>query len=95
MAQKLTVVVTGSTGKQGGAVARGLLEQATRSVCAPRRPTQKPGEVARERRGNARCGVARRHCGDYEGARRSDLSLRDDGAVRRHGHRDTTRYCRH
>src|SRR6266849_3005562 len=26
MAQKLTVVVTGSTGKQGGAVARGLLE---------------------------------------------------------------------
>jgi uncharacterized protein YbjT (DUF2867 family) len=27
MAQKLTVVVTGSTGKQGGAVARGLLER--------------------------------------------------------------------
>ena len=27
MTQKLTVVVTGSTGKQGGAVARGLLER--------------------------------------------------------------------
>ena len=27
MAQQLTVVVTGSTGKQGGAVARGLLER--------------------------------------------------------------------
>src|SRR5580692_6210346 len=27
MAQELTVVVTGSTGKQGGAVARGLLER--------------------------------------------------------------------
>jgi len=27
MTQKLTVVVTGATGKQGGAVARGLLKQ--------------------------------------------------------------------
>lgn len=27
MSQKLTVVVTGSTGKQGGVVARGLLER--------------------------------------------------------------------
>jgi uncharacterized protein YbjT (DUF2867 family) len=27
MSQELTVVITGSTGKQGGAVARGLLER--------------------------------------------------------------------
>jgi uncharacterized protein YbjT (DUF2867 family) len=33
MAQQLTVVVTGSTGKQGGAVVRGLLERGHR-VCA-------------------------------------------------------------
>jgi uncharacterized protein YbjT (DUF2867 family) len=33
MAQRLTVVVTGSTGKQGAAVARGLLERGHK-VCA-------------------------------------------------------------
>jgi NAD(P)-dependent dehydrogenase (short-subunit alcohol dehydrogenase family) len=32
MAQELTVVVTGSTGKQGGAVARGLLERGCAEV---------------------------------------------------------------
>ena len=94
MAQELTVVVTGSTGKQGGAVARGLLERGHKVPRRHARPELKPGEVARERRGDARCGVARRHCGDHEGARRSDLSLRDDDAVRRYGRRDTTRYRR-
>ena len=53
------------------------------------RPKLKPGEVARERRGDARCGVARRHSADCEGARRSDLSLRDDHAVQVRS-RDTT-----
>ena len=38
MTHKLTVVVTGATGKQGGGVARGLLERATKSV--PSRVTQ-------------------------------------------------------
>src|SRR5438132_8345726 len=38
MAQKLTVVVTGSTGKQGGAVARGLLERGHRVRAVTRDP---------------------------------------------------------
>jgi hypothetical protein len=37
MAQELTVVVTGSTGKQGGAVARDLLERGHKA--APSRAT--------------------------------------------------------
>src|SRR2546427_12885611 len=36
MAQKLTVVVTGSTGKQGGAVARGLLERGAKVLASTR-----------------------------------------------------------
>lgn len=42
MAQKLTVVVTGSTGKQGGAVARGLLERGhkVRAVTRDRNSSQ-------------------------------------------------------
>jgi uncharacterized protein YbjT (DUF2867 family) len=39
MAQELTVVVTGSTGKQGGAVARGLLERGHRVRAVTRDPT--------------------------------------------------------
>ena len=34
MARQLTVVVTGSTGKQGGAVARGLLERGRAALIA-------------------------------------------------------------
>jgi uncharacterized protein YbjT (DUF2867 family) len=39
MAQKLTVVVTGSTGKQGGAVARGLLERGHKVRAVTRDPS--------------------------------------------------------
>src|SRR5471032_1970031 len=38
MAQELTVVVTGSTGKQGGAVARGLLERGHKVRAVTRNP---------------------------------------------------------
>jgi uncharacterized protein YbjT (DUF2867 family) len=38
MAQKLTVVITGSTGKQGGAVARGLLERGHKVRAVTRDP---------------------------------------------------------
>jgi uncharacterized protein YbjT (DUF2867 family) len=38
MAQKLTVVATGSTGKQGGAVARGLLERGHKVRAVTRDP---------------------------------------------------------
>src|SRR5882762_2723293 len=38
MTQKLTVVVTGSTGKQGGAVARGLLERGHKVRAVTRDP---------------------------------------------------------
>src|SRR5438046_607398 len=38
MAQELTVVVTGSTGKQGGAVARGLLERGHKVRAVTRDP---------------------------------------------------------
>jgi uncharacterized protein YbjT (DUF2867 family) len=38
MAQKLTVVVTGATGKQGGAVARGLLERGHAGRAVTRHP---------------------------------------------------------
>jgi uncharacterized protein YbjT (DUF2867 family) len=41
MAQKLTVVVTGSTGKQGGAVARGLLERGHKVRAVTRDPNSK------------------------------------------------------
>jgi hypothetical protein len=47
MSQELTVVITGSTGKQGGAVARGLLSEATRS--APARATQTQARPSRSR----------------------------------------------
>jgi len=45
MSQDLTVVITGSTGKQGGAVARGLLEQghkvrASRATQTQARPSR-------------------------------------------------------
>jgi len=42
MAQKLTVVVTGSTGKQGGAVARGLLERGHQVRAVTRDPNSSP-----------------------------------------------------
>jgi NAD(P)-dependent dehydrogenase (short-subunit alcohol dehydrogenase family) len=38
MAQELTVVVTGSTGNQGGAVARGLLERGHKVRAVTREP---------------------------------------------------------
>jgi uncharacterized protein YbjT (DUF2867 family) len=38
MTQKLTVVVTGATGKQGGAVARGLLKQGHKVRAVTRDP---------------------------------------------------------
>ncbi|HEV7510543.1 MAG TPA: NmrA family NAD(P)-binding protein, partial [Candidatus Acidoferrum sp.] len=38
MTQKLTVVITGSTGKQGGAVARGLLERGHKVRAVTRDP---------------------------------------------------------
>jgi uncharacterized protein YbjT (DUF2867 family) len=41
MTQKLTVVVTGSTGKQGGAVARGLLKQGHKVRAVTRDPNSK------------------------------------------------------
>jgi uncharacterized protein YbjT (DUF2867 family) len=41
MAQELTVVVTGSTGKQGGAVARGLLERGHKVRAVTRDPDSK------------------------------------------------------
>jgi uncharacterized protein YbjT (DUF2867 family) len=41
MTQKLTVVVTGSTGKQGGAVARGLLERGHKVRAVTRDPNSK------------------------------------------------------
>src|SRR5580700_835252 len=46
MAQKLTVVVTGSTGKQGGAVARGLPERGHKVRAATRDPESNPKLLA-------------------------------------------------
>jgi uncharacterized protein YbjT (DUF2867 family) len=45
MAQKLTVVVTGSTGKQGGAVARGLLERGHMVRAVTRDPNSSQAEL--------------------------------------------------
>jgi NmrA-like family len=45
MTQALTVVVTGSAGRQGGVVARGLVERGHK-VRAVTRPQLKPDEVA-------------------------------------------------
>jgi len=39
MAQKLTVVVTGTTGNQGGAVARGLLDRGHKVRAVTRDPS--------------------------------------------------------
>jgi uncharacterized protein YbjT (DUF2867 family) len=44
MTQKLTVVVTGSTGKQGGAVARGLLERGHKVRAVTRDPNSSHAE---------------------------------------------------
>src|SRR5437588_10162175 len=93
MAQKLTVVVTGSTGKQGGAVARGLLERGHKVRAVTRDPNSSQAKLLANAGATLVAASLEEHCGDHEGARRSDLSLRDDSAVRRHGRRDTTR-CR-
>ena len=45
MAQKLTVVVTGSTGKQGGAVARGLLERGHKVRAVTRDPNSSQAKL--------------------------------------------------
>ena len=45
MTQKLTVVVTGSTGKQGGAVARGLIERGHKVRAVTRDPNSNPAQV--------------------------------------------------
>jgi uncharacterized protein YbjT (DUF2867 family) len=45
MAQKLTVVVTGSTGKQGGAVARGLLERGHKVRAVTRDPNSRQAQL--------------------------------------------------
>jgi uncharacterized protein YbjT (DUF2867 family) len=45
MMQKLTVVVTGSTGKQGGAVARGLLERGHKVRAITRDPNSKQARL--------------------------------------------------
>jgi len=45
MTQKLTVVVTGSTGKQGGAVARGLLERGHQVRAVTRDPNSKQAKL--------------------------------------------------
>jgi len=45
MTQKLTVVVTGSTGKQGGAVARGLLERGHKVRAVTRDPNSKHAKL--------------------------------------------------
>jgi len=45
MAQKLTVVVTGSTGKQGGAVARGLLEREHKVRAVTRDPNSSQAKL--------------------------------------------------
>ncbi len=43
MVQQLTVVVTGSTGKQGGAVVRGLLERGHKVRAVTRDPNRQTG----------------------------------------------------
>ncbi len=45
MAQKLTVVVTGSTGKQGGAVARGLLDRGHKVRAVTRDPNSSQAKL--------------------------------------------------
>src|SRR3984893_17283114 len=45
MAQELTVVVTGSTGKQGGAVARGLLERGHKVRAVTRDPNSSQAKL--------------------------------------------------
>jgi uncharacterized protein YbjT (DUF2867 family) len=45
MAQELTVVVTGSTGKQGGAVARGLLERGHKVPAVTRDPNSSQAKL--------------------------------------------------
>jgi uncharacterized protein YbjT (DUF2867 family) len=45
MAQKLTVVVMGSTGKQGGAVARGLLERGHKVRTVTRNPNSSQAKL--------------------------------------------------
>jgi NmrA-like family protein/SnoaL-like protein len=66
MAQELTIVVTGSTGKQGGAIARGLLERGHKVRAVTRDPNSSQAKLLRENRGDSCCGVPRRPFSDYK-----------------------------
>ncbi len=59
MAQELTVVVTGSTGKQGGAVARGLLERGHKVRAVTRDPNSSQAKDAETRQGVAAADAAK------------------------------------
>ncbi len=80
MAQKPTVVVTGSTGKPGGAVARGLLERGHKVRAVTRNPNSRQAKLLANAGATLAAASPEDNHGDYESARRSDLSVRDDGA---------------
>ena len=90
MAQKLTVVVTGSTGKQGGAVARGLLERGHKVRAVTRDPNSSQAKLLANA-GAALVVASLEDTAAITKALEGATSLfADDGAVRRYGRRDTT-----
>jgi uncharacterized protein YbjT (DUF2867 family) len=89
MAQELTVVVTGSTGKQGGAIPLGLLEGAHKVRAATRDPNSSQAKLI----ANTEAALVAASLEDtaammkaLEGAT-SVFAI--DGAVGSHGRRDT------
>src|SRR6059036_3947947 len=90
MAQELNVVITGSTGKQGGAVARGLLERGHK-VRAVTRDTNSSQAKSLASAGATLVAASLEDTAALTQALEGATSLRDDDAVGRHRRRDTTR----
>jgi len=94
MAQQLTVVVTGATGKQGGAVARGLLERGQR-VRAVTRDSSSSAAKSLAKLGATLVAASLEDTAALTKALEGATSLRDDGALRRRpASRDATRHLR-
>jgi len=94
MLQELTVVITGSTGKQGGAVARGLLERGHK-VRAVTRDTNSSQAKSLASAGATLVAASLEDTAALTQALEGATSpLRDDDAVGRHRRRDTTRLLR-
>ena len=86
--------LTGSTGKQGGAVARGLLERGHKVRAVPRDLNLCQAKLLANARAALVAGSLEDTAAIANALKGATSLFAMDGAVRRRGRRDTTRYCR-